>query len=1476
MIDINATDADPPNEAAGSISYSLLSAPFPQPLGVTDCTTIMCIDSATGTITVSSDLETSASTFSECVLTVKAEDNAIKRRSSTTAITVVLLPVPVIETPENIQMVENLVEGSVIANPSCSEIGPSSGHLSVSLQGVFTRYFHFDVDQGALSIARTFDFETLPDSSRPFYEIEIVCENQHRLTDVREITIVVINVDDNPFLFENSTYSVSIPENFTVQQAILEVDAYDADFPEGTLEFFFSNNSQYFAINSSTGVVVVTAPLDRESQDQHLFEVRARLHETGQVISALLNVTITDVNDEVPMFVPQFYIIYNLTTLNDIGDYVVTILALDPDLNEGGEVTYQLEENNFFILNETSGLLFVNSVLQPNQRLNLTINAMDKGNPQLSSDTTIDFFVHPSPDRVRFSNSHYLFMVPEDEPRGSLIGRVEAFVVDDSNMTNEQLQAIYTISMQSSFPTFSIRNTTGEIYLIADLDYELSAHQHGLSIQASYRVTSDILLTSETVVLIDVININDNPPLFTPGFYATTVEEFTPAGTSIMTVSAVDEESDIIFFSLEGDDSNPFMINSQSGVISAKNNLTIAQDYRFHVIASDGELRSQAVVHISVSRQVSVKPTFTKEQYIFNISENVHSSNMTQIDVGRVEALSFGRRYSHEFSSIKFRIGMSNGSMISESEPPLFEVNETTGVIYIIDPLRLDAESRITYIFHVEVYNSTDEAAFDMTTVEIRVDDANDNSPSFNQSLYTRVINSSLSFGSTVLTVSAYDYDSSSNSELTYSLLSTTLGFSVNSTSGELTAENTTLIPGTYHLIVVATDKGFPSQIGSVSAFITVISTEPRGVEFTQSAYIFQVSEDVLVGYLIGFVVSETIQSNVPQDIVFYSTPPLNICITIDSTSGQIQVSCTLDRELQSSYELAVTAIAGEYIGNCKVVINVVDINDNAPLFLLDEYAKVVNSKHGTILPIIQVQATDLDYGDNGNVTYSLLSVTGANTSDTDTYFVLDEITGHIFSQESTLPVGDYLLLVQGSDPGALNSTVKVWIYVTEVRPPVVFFDSTPLTVSENLNSRSLVGHVTLIASGSVVNPQDYHGYLLFGITGGDTLSDVANVTGIFHPDLDSYLFEVNSHTGAIYTRISLDREAASSHIVTVRAAFFTYGISVETSLPVYVTDINDVTPEFQPSSYFGMANNTLQTGAVVVATVTAVDLDIGNNSEVHFEIDSSVPFGIHMTTAKYPYTSGEIYVTNSSEFMFRSYSFGIYAIDGGSIPLTSTAQVLIVIDYEPPDSISFTQDVYQFEVTENSPQGTIVGNVSVGQMGPALDELVYSIHQGTENSFTINATSGTITTISIDREALPHANLTVIAFLPSAPSLEQAETTINIFIEDVNDNHPIFSQDSYLAVFLTTEIPDNEKLTQVEATDLDYGSNAQILFSIEDISPEAYANDFYITQNGSIHTNNTNLSAGAYNLTVSAQDMGTPSLVSSATVSNQNTTSCS
>ena len=110
--------------------------------------------------------------------------------------------------------------------------------------------------------------------------------------------------------------------------------------------------------------------------------------------------------------------------------------------------------------------------------------------------------------------------------------------------------------------------------------------------------------------------------------------------------------------------------------------------------------------------------------------------------------------------------------------------------------------------------------------------------------------------------------------------------------------------------------------------------------------------------------------------------------------------------------------------------------------------------------------------------------------------------------------------------------------------------------------------------------------------------------------------------------------------------------------------------------------------------------------------------------------------------------------MDRGEVLLQSTSQVVITVKYTLPDIISFSQNVYYFQIYENSAIGTVIGTVSIEQMTPALDGLQYSIQGISLRQFVaINSTSGVITsTQQHDRESLihPQLNFTISAILPS------------------------------------------------------------------------------------------------------------------------------
>ena len=956
-------------------------------------------------------------------------------------------------------------------------------------------------------------------------------------------------------------------------------------------------------------------------------------------------------------------------------------------------------------------------------------------------------------------------------------------------------------------------------------------------------------ISDQITVFIEVIDVNDNPPLFMLTSYAVAIEEFTPAYTSVVRVMAVDSDSvSNITYTLGGEVNESFYIDPDRGVIFVSEEPLTARNYHLFVIASDGEHNSQADVFISVSRS---DLSFMKELYIFQIFEQITAGSL----VGRVEAITLGNVSALEYSNFQFRVGMPDPigfsvTVSNEQTNATFSINGSTGDISTLTEFGYDAESRQAYFFTVEVYDIIGGTVFDRTTIIIKVLDENDNPPIFSQPFYYQTIEDSLSHGAFVVNVSASDNDSGTNGEIFFILDPDMDGFLINRVNGEISVSNTTLYVGQYNLTVVAIDYGAAPLNSTAGVFITVVHPGEEDIEFIESVYTFYIVEDAEAGTTVGRVQVR----NETYDNIEYSSSNLFGCLSLNQSSGEIQVICNLDREAQSEYELYVYAHYHGLNGHCMVVIYVMDVNDNAPRFTLETYAEIVNVNFGSSIAILQVMATDDDLGNNSTIVYSFTEDTTASM-----YFRTNSSTGEIFLRGTGIPVGDHALMVQASDLGTPFSMKSVAVVVIRLHFSVDFFNTSVLMIEENQEPETIVGTIVLLTPEGTVHPDDYHDNLQFSIVRSEMHLEPGNCSQDYN-----CLFSIDPRNGTIYVLTVLDREAADTHMIVVLANFTQFGISIETSLKIVVVDRNDVHPQFEPTTYTAHINDSTEIGTAFI-TVHTVDYDNESNAEVWFQLDpqSATPFDIRVRSYKYPHTYGEIYLKNTTILTEREYTFRILASNLGIPLLQSIAEAHVRVDYILPDMISFQSEIYEFTVTEHTARDVIVGHVSIEQMTPALDGLVYRIVMGSEH-FWINAITGVIAVNrDIDREIVPQLNLTIMAILLTEPSLGSAESVVVVTVEDINDNPPIFNEQMYLKALLTTEISVNESLLQVTASDADSGLNALITYSL-DVAAHQY---FYITNDGLIFTETIDLSPSTYQLVVTAHDMGTPSRTSQASV---------
>ncbi|XP_018592670.2 protocadherin alpha-3-like isoform X2 [Scleropages formosus] len=367
------------------------------------------------------------------------------------------------------------------------------------------------------------------------------------------------------------------------------------------------------------------------------------------------------------------------------------------------------------------------------------------------------------------------------------------------------------------------------------------------------------------------------------------------------------------------------------------------------------------------------------------------------------------------------------------------------------------------------------------------------------------------------------------------------------------------------------------------------------------------------------------------------------------SVTAELVLQKPLDREKQSVIQLLLTAVDGgkpPRSGTSEIVVHVLDVNDNIPVFKKALYKTHVteNSPQGT--SVITVSAADLDEGQNGEIIYSFVNHENDNTID---IFAIDSATGEItvkgdvdYEENSAVEIR-----VEAKDRGhnPRASYCKVLVEVIDVNdnPPEITVTSLIDTVKEDAATGTMVGLIT-------VRDND----------GGKNGAVHCKISG-------SNLFKLQSSYKNYYSLVvdgPLDRESSSQYNVTITAADEgTPPLSSTTVITVHVSDVNDNAPRFPDSELNVFVQENTAVGTLV-QTVTAVDADANENAQVTYSLldnnGKELPIStmVNMNSA-----TGDIYtmqVFNYEEI--KTFQFRVQATDSGVPPLSSNMTVNVFI----------------------------------------------------------------------------------------------------------------------------------------------------------------------------------------------------------------------
>ncbi|XP_026214080.1 protocadherin alpha-2-like [Anabas testudineus] len=376
------------------------------------------------------------------------------------------------------------------------------------------------------------------------------------------------------------------------------------------------------------------------------------------------------------------------------------------------------------------------------------------------------------------------------------------------------------------------------------------------------------------------------------------------------------------------------------------------------------------------------------------------------------------------------------------------------------------------------------------------------------------------------------------------------------------------------------------------------------------------------------------------------------------SVSAELVLQKALDREKQTVIELTLTAIDGgkpPRSGTLQILVNVLDVNDNSPLFSKTLYKVQVaeNTNIGTTL--LTLTATDLDGGVNSQLVYSFSE---RRLSNIDDKFSLDENTGEITVKGNINYEENqaYEIRVQardkGTPPRSAHSKVLVEVIDVNDNAPEISVSSLMSPVKEDAEIGTSVAMVTITDKDGGRN----------GVTN-------CEITG-------SVPFKLKSNYKNYYSLLvdgPLDRESVSQYNVSITAKDEgTPSLSTTSIVTVHVSDVNDNPPRF-PEPLVNIYVKENSPVGTTIHTLTTLDSDLNDNAKSTFNLLNSSPKNTQIASmVNINSETGDIVSLQSFNFEeLKTFQFKVQATDSGVPPLSSNVTVNVFVLDENDNSPS-------------------------------------------------------------------------------------------------------------------------------------------------------------------------------------------------------------
>uniref|UniRef100_A0A8C5B769 Cadherin domain-containing protein n=1 Tax=Gadus morhua TaxID=8049 RepID=A0A8C5B769_GADMO len=548
------------------------------------------------------------------------------------------------------------------------------------------------------------------------------------------------------------------------------------------------------------------------------------------------------------------------------------------------------------------------------------------------------------------------------------------------------------------------------------------------------------------------------------------------------------------------------------------------------------------------------------------------------------------------------------------------ELNRERGVLVIKDRIDREAICRQTTpcALHFQIIL---ENPMEFYSISIEITDVNDNAPVFQKKDVTfkiifekldvklKISESAVSGAKFILDM-ANDPDVGTNGLKTYILKPTNnFALKLHNQGGDIKFIEMVLEKPldreqheTLSLVLTAVDGGEPQMSGTMQILISVLDANDNAPVFTQSVYKASIKEGAPLGTIVTTVTATDADDGDNGKITYSVSSKSGNTLgmfKINEENGAVTLTGNIDYEKARTFEINIRASnndEGGLVDSCKLIVDVIDVNDNTPDIHIMSKSNVISedAKPNTVVTMINIE--DADSGENGKVKCSINDdIPFALRSTSNNFFSL--VTDSDLDREKE---SGYNISVTCSDEGVptLSSSVTIDLQILDVN------DNAPVFLKKSYEGHIIENNVqgvsifTLNARDADWNQNARVSYML----------EDSSLNGV---PVSSYV-SVSADSGVIHAVRSFDYEQIKDFQFRVKAQDGgSPPLSSNVSVKILIQDQNDNAPQvLYPVQTGGslvaeMVPRSADVG-YLVTKVVAVDLDSGQNAWLSYKLQKA------------------------------------------------------------------------------------------------------------------------------------------------------------------------------------------------------------------------------------------------------------------------------